>query len=260
MSCLLASDLDRTLIYSRTACGLGEDDVELVCAETFEGKQMSFMTAAAAGQLAELGAGFVPVTTRILGQYRRVQLPGPPPRHAVVANGGLLLVDGVPDRAWTNQVVAGLRESVPLDAVWQYLGQTCHPDFTDKLRNADGFFCYAVIRPERLPAGFVEQAAGWAGERGWRLSLQGRKLYWVPHSLTKIAAVREVARRTEAATVLAAGDSLLDADLLLGADLGIHPRHGELYEQGWRAANVTCTKASGIRAGEEIVRWFAGAR
>src|SRR5581483_2084983 len=94
-------------------------------------------------------------------------------------------------------------------------------------------------------------------ERGWRTSLQGRKLYWVPERLTKSAAVAEVAKRSGCERVLAAGDSLLDVDLLLAAERGIHPRHGELHEQGWSAPNVVSTEASGIAAGEEIVRWFA---
>ncbi len=259
MTTVLASDLDRTLIYSANARALGDDDAELVCAEVYDGRQASFMTATAAAQLTTVAARatFVPVTTRILAQYRRVQLPGPVPRYAVVANGGALLVDGRPDPAWTKHVALGLRASFPLDAVWDHLGQVCRPEFTDKLRNADGLFCYAVIHPSRLPADFIADAGGWAAERGWTMSLQGRKLYWVPRSLTKSAAVAEVARRCDATQVLAAGDSLLDADLLLGADRGIHPRHGELYEQGWSAPSVTCTTASGIRAGEEIVAWFA---
>jgi hypothetical protein len=126
-----------------------------------------------------------------------------------------------------------------------------------KLRNAADRFCYAVVRPKQLPSGFVEDIAAWAAERGWRTSLQGRKLYWVPESLTKSSAIIEVARRIEADKILAAGDSLLDVDLLLAADYGIHPRHGELYEQGWSAPTVECTAATGIEAGQEIVEWFA---
>jgi hypothetical protein len=259
MTCVVASDLDRTLIYSRKARALGADDVDFVCAEIHEGRQTSFMTAEAAKLLAELATReiFVPVTTRILGQYRRVVLPGPPPRYAVVANGGLLLVDDVADPAWTRQVAQGLGQSFPLEAIWAHVGQVCRPEFTDKLRNADGFFCYAVVHPHRVPHGFLAEVAAWAGERGWTMSLQGRKLYWVPRSLTKGAAVAEIARRTEPASVLAGGDSLLDIDLLLAADLGIHPRHGELFEQGWSSATVTCTASSGIRAGEEIAAWFS---
>jgi hypothetical protein len=259
MTALIASDLDRTLIYSAKARALGPDDRASVCVELHDGKPASFMTADAAAGLAALAtlATVVPVTTRVVEQYRRVRLPGPPPRFAVSANGGVLLVDGVPDRAWTRHVARELRHSHPLDEVWEHVGHVCHPDFTVKLRNADRLFCYAVVRPSRLPSGFLADVSAWAAERGWRTSHQGRKLYWVPERLTKSAAVAEIAARTGVDRVLAAGDSLLDVDLLLGADLGIHPAHGELHDRGWSAPTVTTTAASGIVAGEQIVNWFS---
>jgi hypothetical protein len=258
VSTLVASDLDRTLIYSRKARALGADAVDAVCVEVHDGKDTSFVTATAARELTALAADaeFVPVTTRIAEQYRRVRLPGVQPRFAVVANGGQLLVDGQVDASWTRQVEKALADAFPLHSVWEQVGQVCHPEFTVKLRNAADLFCYAVVHPHRLPPGFVEDVAGWAAERGWATSLQGRKLYWVPAALTKSAAVAEVARRADCARVVAAGDSLLDVDLLLAADRGIHPRHGELYEQGWSAPGVERTATSGILAGEEIVAWF----
>lgn len=258
MTFLFASDLDRTLIYSKGARALGAEANEQVCVEVHDGKDSSWMTATCAAtvqRLADLGE-LVPVTTRINEQYRRVRLPGPPPHYAVTTNGAEILIDGKPDRDWSRHVAAGLADGFSLDAVWEQASHVCHPEFTVKLRNADGLFCYAVVRPKHLPSGFVEDVAGWAAERGWRTSLQGRKLYWVPETLTKSAAIAEVARRIEADTVLAAGDSLLDVDLLLDADRGIHPRHGELFDQGWSAPNVVCTKESGELAGEEIAAWF----
>jgi hypothetical protein len=255
---LVASDLDRTLIYSRRARTLGVDDAPSVCVERHDGKATSFVTAVAAELLQQLAerASFVPVTTRVHSQYARVRLPGPTPGFAVVANGGGLLVDGTPDRPWARRVARTLGAGFPLDEVWAQVGQVCRPEFTVKLRNAADLFCYAVVHPHRLPAGFVDDVGGWAAERGWRTSLQGRKLYWVPAQLTKSAAVAEVRRRCEASTVLAAGDSLLDVDLLLAADEGIHPAHGELFEHGWSAPTVHRTTASGMAAGEEIVAWF----
>lgn len=259
MSLLVATDLDRTLVYSAGARRLGVDDAAVVPVEVRDGRPVSYMTVAAAELLCRLNrsATVVPVTTRIQEQYRRILLPGPPPQYAITANGAELLVDGVPDGAWSRQVSAMLRGGFPLDAVWEQVGHICHPEFTIMLRNADDLFCYAVVRPNQLPAGFVDDVSGWAAERGWRTSLQGRKLYWVPEVLTKSAAVREVAGRAEAGRILAAGDSLLDVDLLLAADSGIHPRHGELYEQGWSAPSVVRTAASGIAGGEEILRWFS---
>jgi hypothetical protein len=259
VSVVLATDLDRTMIYSKGARALGADDAPTVCVEVHDGKQAAFMTAAAAKQLGDLAerALVVPVTTRIVDQYRRVLLPGPQPRFAIAANGGALLVDGKADRVWTRRVEARLAGMFPLDEVWEQMSHVCRPEFTIKLRNASGLFCYAVVHPHRLPAGFVDDVAGWTAERGWRTSLQGRKLYFVPDGLTKSAAIAEVRNRAEAELLLAAGDSLLDVDLLLAADHGIHPRHGELHDQGWSAPTVQTTAASGIAAGEQIVQWFA---
>ena len=76
-------------------------------------------------------------------------------------------------------------------------------------------------------------------------------------SAVQLRAVAEAARRSNADRVLAAGDSLLDADLLLHAHAGIAARHGELVTSGWQAANVTVTAHHGIRAGEEIVAWLS---
>jgi hypothetical protein len=256
---LAASDLDRTLIYSRKAMRLGDVPAEPVCVEVHEDRPVSFMTAGAAKALEELGgsATFVPVTTRVHAQYRRVRLPGPPPRFAVAANGALLYVDGEPDQEWTAGVRRRLAACFPFRHVWEYAAHVCSPDWTVKLRNADDLFCYVVLHPHRLPAGFVDDVAGWAAERGWRTSRQGRKLYWVPEALTKSAAVAEVARRAGAEVVLAAGDSLLDVDLLLYAHAGIHPAHGELFERGWSAPHVARTATRGAEAGEEMLRWFA---
>jgi hypothetical protein len=259
MSVLVASDLDRTLIYSPKAMRLGSHAVPVQCVELHDGKQASFMTSVAARKLSSLAATavVVPVTTRVPEQYERVTLPGPPPRYAIAANGGVLYVDGQLDREWSAGVTRALAGTFPLADVWEHAGHICRPEWTIKLRNAAEMFCYAVVRPSRLPPGFVADVSGWAAERGWRISLQGRKLYWVPEALTKSAAIAEVARRTDAHTVLAAGDSLLDVDMLLHADLGIHPCHGELYETGWSAPNVVRTAAGGAYAGQEIVTWFA---
>jgi len=57
--------------------------------------------------------------------------------------------------------------------VWEHAGQICRPEWTTKLRNATGLFCYAVVRPDRLPGGFVDDLSGWAAERGWRIREAG---------------------------------------------------------------------------------------
>ncbi|MCW2538948.1 MAG: hypothetical protein JWN95_673 [Frankiales bacterium] len=260
MRIIVAADLDRTLIYSRAALALAPEVVpDLACVERYEGSDSSFMTMTAARLLVWLAqvAEVVPVTTRIPAQLQRVTLPSGSPRFAIAANGGVLLVDGVIDQDWQRTVTGVLRLAAPLPEIWLHLQAVCEPDWTLKLRNAEDMFCYAVVRRADVPEDFLVEITAWAAARGWSTSLQGSKLYVVPRPLTKSAAVGEVARRVGADVVLAAGDSLLDIDLLELADRGIHPAHGEITESGWTCAGVESTGSVGAQAGEDICRWFA---
>ncbi|MFD7664799.1 HAD family hydrolase [Streptomyces sp. NPDC059788] len=262
MSTIVASDLDRTLIYSAAALDLAMPDAEaprLLCVEVYEHKPLSYMTETAAGLLAELAGAttFVPTTTRTREQYRRIHLPGRAPQFAICANGGHLLVDGEPDRDWQRTVAARLAaECASLDEVRTHLVRTADPAWLLKERVAEDLFAYLVVERSLLPQAWVKELAEWADARGWTVSLQGRKIYAVPKPLTKSAAVTEVARRTGAEQVLAAGDSLLDADLLLASDRGWRPGHGELADAGWNAPHVTTLDERGAVAGEEILRAF----
>ncbi len=262
MPVLVASDLDRTLIYSAAALNLTMPDARaprLLCVEVHEAKPLSYLTETAARLLTELGdaALFVPTTTRTRKQYQRINLPGPPPKYAICANGGHLLVDGVTDPEWLARVTARLAgECAPLAEVREHLMNTADPVWVRKHRVAEDLFAYLVVERELLPEEWVKELKVWAENRGWTVSLQGRKVYAVPEPLTKSAAMREVARRTGARLTLAAGDSLLDADLLLAADRGWRPGHGELAEANWTAPAITALPERGVLAGERILGEF----
>ena len=250
-------DLDRTVIYSAAALDLRMPDhaaPRLLCVEVYRGVPLSFMSEDAVAAFAALRevAQVVPTTTRTPEQLARVHLPGPPPRHAIAANGGHLLVDGVPDPDWADAVRHRLAGTAPLAEVHAHLRATSGP-FVLNLRSASDLFCYAVVDRPTLPAGWVEALTGWCAERGWTVSLQGRKVYAVPRPLTKSAAAREVLARTGADTLLAAGDSLLDADLLAAADHAVRPAHGELHDTGWTRDDLVVTGTSGGAAGAELL-------
>ncbi|MFF7838653.1 HAD family hydrolase [Streptomyces ossamyceticus] len=259
---LVASDLDRTLIYSTAALALTMPDARaprLLTVEVHESKPLSYLTETSAHLLTELGdeAVFVPTTTRTRKQYQRINLPGPTPTYAICANGGHLLVDGVSDPDWYAGVTARLAdECAPLEEVRDHLAATADPTWVRKHRIAEDLFVYLVVERELLPEEWVKELAVWAENRGWTVSLQGRKLYAVPKPLTKSAAMREVARRTGAQLTVAAGDSLLDADLLLAADRAWRPGHGELADAGWSGPTITALPERGVMAGERILREF----
>lgn len=251
---LVVCDLDRTLIYS--AAAIGPDPPPVSCVERFQGVDAAFMTVAAVDLLRSLRqhCEFVPTTTRTREQYARITLAGPPARYAIVANGGHLLQHGVTDLDWHRAVRARLTECMPLAQARDRLRSSEHAPWLRRERTAEDLFCYAIVDRELLPQDVLAGLAEWYAERGWVVSLQGRKLYCVPRPLTKSAAAAEVASRTGADVVLAAGDSLLDTDLLEYADVAVRPAHGELELIGWTRPGLLVTESSGVAGGEEVLR------
>ena len=266
---LIACDLDQTLIYSRRAFRLpeGEPEPEVVIAEYLDGQPLSHLTRFAADGLRELAerVPIVPVTTRTLVQYQRVDL-GFTPTYAIAANGGHLLVDGQADPGWAEQVrgrlAAAGRPLAEVHALALAIAEKAAEDGSDwvrTVREADGFFAY-LVATDRAAIPDLTQLEAELAHAGWGVSVQGRKVYLVPRALTKEAALAEVMRRTGAVRLAAAGDSLLDLGMLSMADVAIRPSHGELHEQGIHRpsgdasrAPLLVTARPGVLAGQEVV-------
>lgn len=268
MSALIATDLDRTMIYSRNAMRDHAGGVdESLCVELRNGAPLSYMSTKAAELLEALAkyATVVPATTRTIEQFLRVQLPGRPWRYAVTSNGANILVDGVPDPRWNENARNTMRGGgVPITEVLEEIRARTDPSWVQSSRIADDVFHYLVVDLDRLPPSFLPEWSRWCGARGWSASQQGRKIYTMPAAINKATAIDEVHRRLVAdgdlhidAPIFAAGDGALDADMLAAANRGIRPRHGELELIDWQHPSVDVTAASGIGASEEILKWFA---
>ncbi len=260
---LIASDLDRTLIYSASALQLPTVDEEapiLVCVEVLEGRPQSFMTLTATRQLADLAhhSSFVPITTRTMAQYQRVRFPGVVPTYAITSNGGNILINGKPDANWHRSTESAIAEcDATLAQVRHELKTRSQHDWALKRRVGDDLFCYLVVEPAKLPDDFVPSWTAWCEQRGWRVSVQGRKIYAIPRPLSKERAMAAVARRIGAARVVAAGDGALDSGFLAAADAGIRPPHGELAALNWTHPTVEVGPRPGVLAADDITSWFA---
>lgn len=258
---LAVLDLDRTLIYSESAFAsvVGTDctDESRVCVEIFESKPLSYLTNACAELLLELAqcAAFVPATTRTREQYARVRLPVGVPEYAICANGGHILVAGQPDWEWHQLVRRKIQAAcAPLEEIRGKLRMDAAYPWLLNTRTADDLFVYSIVDRPRVPATWLAQLSEGVNSCGWTISLQGRKLYALPKPLSKGAAMIEVAQRVGASRVLAAGDSLLDKEMLVAADLSWRPGHGELADSGWSAPTTVSLGVVGALAGEEILR------
>jgi len=264
VTALIACDLDRTLIYSHRFF-ISLDSAN--CVEIYRDTPISFMTMAASIRLECLARTeiLLPATTRTVDQFNRIQLPGRPYRYAVTSNGATILHNGVPDTGWRlaveERVQAG---SVPITEVMAELHNRVSDRWVRNVRVAEELFCYLVVDESAVPDAFVGEWSSWCTPRGWTVSRQGRKIYSAPTGLCKSAAVAEVRRRlvdsgelAEHAPLLAAGDGVLDSDLLEYADAAIRPAHGELHDLEWTTTCLRVTRSKGPAAAEEILDWFS---
>ena len=258
---IFASDLDRTLIYSEKYLLDFAGPVKAV----EYGKYTCLMTERAVVLLKELFTvlTFVPCTTRTIEQYQRIQFFKEEyvPRFAVVSNGGNIVVDGVVDFNYREDIERRLHNScLPESELLKEFAQIASTEWANKLVNADGLFYYCIVELVKLPRNEIDSFAAWAFEQNWEVSIQGRKLYLVPRVVNKWSAVERIKELTGEQFVFAAGDSLLDLSMIKCADYAVYPAHGEIYENFGETMSINsgclavkATKVSGLAAAEEIL-------
>ena len=214
---LFASDLDNTLIHSYKAAGPQD-----ICVEVKSGKQLSFMAAEAFLLLKEINKRcvFVPVTTRSIEQYLRIDL-GVSPRYAVAAHGAVLLVDGKIDEQWIYETRQMLNVNLP---------KFSENEFIFDVRDVDGFFTAAKSKSPQDAVAYLHSVVD---TRQFKICAVYNKVYVLPNGLDKGLALERLRKRLRPKTVICAGDSLFDIPMLSIADTAIIP--GTLK---WRNENA----------------------
>ncbi|MCL6604103.1 MAG: hydrolase [Paenibacillus sp.] len=262
---IYASDLDRTLIYSRSALGVPEDSPGLVPAEIINGTTVSYISKIALSQLISLAGHivFMPVTTRTVEQYKRINLFQETviPKYAVTSNGGNILIEGKVDMDWRTFIGRQVElHSAPAEDIRFIVRSALRDEWVLSESYCDGlFFSFLVVR-DLIPQDVVSRLTDELYHLGWRVSLQGRKLYAVPEAVSKIAAVEHVRRSVQSEPMAASGDSLLDKCLLDASDYAIAACHGEIFaehQQGLGEKSYTFTTCSGVFASDEILQYVS---
>lgn len=256
---IFASDLDRTLIYSQRALRqLGVPaDVKLRPVEKKAGGWVSFMTAESAAALQDICRQglFVPVTTRTVEQFQRITIlqDAHSIPYVIAANGATILYKGEELTSWSEHVAALLRtDTAPIAEAISYFYQLVSANAVVK-QVEDLFFYFLFDRPPlEINKHAIRKAAAILG---WKVSLQGRKLYFIPKSISKGAALRYICEREGMRAAAGAGDSTLDWDFLEYCDQRYIPRHGELAHEE-NVSGAVITNHFGVKAGEEILQQF----
>lgn len=252
---IIASDLDRTLIYSARALReFGYPSMtDLKPVEKRDGEWISYMTEASFNHLLEISKKyiFVPITTRTTSQFKRIEIfqKNIPLEYAVTTNGAIILKNGEPVKEWTRLISSKIRmESASIQEMLSFF-QKENISFKGEIKQVEDLFFYFLLEnpPEEKSA-----LSLMADKFGWKVSLQGRKLYFMPKGINKGDALSFICNQIGTKALAGSGDSILDLDFLERCSNRYIPNHGELI-LGGEARGFNVTKSKGILAGEEIL-------
>lgn len=216
---LLFSDLDGTLIFSAAKKRPGD----IVCEYKDSGRsqEISCITPRQAELLP--GLDIIPVTTRSIEQYRRIEFPaGFSPEYALTDNGGTLLINGVPDPEWNSHTMRLVQESAAdLARCRAVLERDVNRNF--EIRMVDGMFLFTKSAAPERTLNMLNEVCG-----NVQCFATGAKVYALPAGLCKGTAVKRLAgrisaQRGSAVKIICAGDSAMDIPMLNAADTAVFP-------------------------------------
>ncbi|WP_257391427.1 HAD family hydrolase [Cytobacillus gottheilii] len=254
---LFASDLDRTLIYSKRALqSFSQDNLsDLVPVERKDESDVAFMTGRSFAMLKELAASlmFVPVTTRTYEQYKRIFIFSEDIQinYAVTANGANIHYKGQELLEWKEVLKRRLGQDCTL--YQDMIENVSRLSIQGNLKKAENLFFYYILDTVTDQMN-LEEISRFALEHGWRISLQGKKLYFMPNPICKGEALQFIKEREMVDRMIGAGDSILDYDFLRYCQEAFVPNHGELMQRP-EIKKIVCkiTQNKGVWAGEEIL-------
>ena len=212
---ILFSDLDNTIIFSNRIPFNGPKFHVDIINQYFHGYMVKSLYDYL---LNESFFQFVPVTTRNLNQYRRLEHSWMPLscHHAMVCNGGVLLEDGHSVDSWKEESIRLATSALAnLDHIADYISKFGN---VSKIVIDDLMLYASVDDPLRL----CTQLLAFVPPNLFSITYDHRKIYCIPSVLSKGNAIqRFISKYGEGRKTIAAGDGLLDISMLSLADIAI---------------------------------------
>ncbi|WDV45595.1 HAD family hydrolase [Clostridiaceae bacterium M8S5] len=260
---LYASDLDRTLIYSFKLIDkqiIKDQDIKVV--ERLSGEPITYMTVKSIDLLKKIKDKllFVPVTTRTLEQFQRIDVFKPLDlKYAVVANGGIIVENNSINKEWQNIITNKIADKcIDLHDAIKEFEKIKYDNWVKKLRIADELFFYCIVDENKIPQDELDDYIKWINEKNWIATRQGRKLYFIPKYVNKGDAVKFIADKENINSIAASGDSSLDLAMANVSNRFIVPKHGGICEiTDGKLECMSYTTVEGIKAADEILMTIA---
>lgn len=256
---LFTSDLDHTIIYSKKMIQKYPVNGELIPVEHKGDDVITFMSQRSIDLLHKFNNEhiFVPVTTRALYQYERIHVFQNliKPKFAIVSNGGTILIDGKIDTEWSKLIRKRLLStSLPKEDMLKAFAKVRHASWVKREFYIDDLFYMFHINKEYVPIKELQDFEKELFEIGWRMLIHGPKLYILPYNLNKAFAIQRLQGYVDHDFHVAAGDSIMDYDMLIQADKGYSPTHGELFEIQKNDPRINWLTNKGTAFTEELIK------
>lgn len=207
----LFTDLDRTMIFSKRFLS---DKIKLTPVEFKEGRIISYMTPQALALTKEYHQHIIPVTTRSLNEFRRVE-PYQLCPWAIVGNGSLILHNNQPVQEWTELLSAQLKPSRhDYEVLIHWLNTQC-THLLEREATPREKFIFAKVQ-ESFKAEIKNRLQEKLKEYpDWQFVLQSKKLYLMPTVVSKEKAIEYILEQLpDAHPIYFAGDGSLDINMI----------------------------------------------
>lgn len=241
---IFASDLDNTLIFSYKKAIPNS-----ICVEIKEEKELSFMTSYCYSELQKIIKKiiFVPITTRSIEQYKRVKLIQTGNiEYALVANGGILLVNNEIDKLWYNQTLELVSESMhELNEALKILDSD--KNIYLKARIVDKLFVFGKTKDIYATANNLKSLLDL---NKVYVSNVGEKIYILPKILNKGTALKRIKEKFND-TIICSGDSDFDIPMLELADISIVP--STIYKYLNQCKQIITINSTGMNFSDKII-------
>lgn len=240
---IYASDIDRTLIFSErflTDFNVDKRRVSLID----ECKQNSYISKKVANRLSHLlserKVRFIPVTTRSVEQFKRIQFEkfGIDIDYAITTNGGTILYKGEPVKSWEEKVRKQLPNKDQFNSVIDSINMIEGINYDTK--TIDDRFIMSKCDSDTQSISLVKNRLCSLEKEYplFRFLMYSNKVYAVPRCFGKDIALNWLKHKLRENKVLSSGDSAFDIPMLSISNFRVVPSHGSIADEDLNKLNV----------------------
>lgn len=241
----LFCDLDNTIIFSHRK----ELNTSKRVAELLNGVEQGYITEKTFNFLSSCRSiSFVPVTTRTLQQYERVEstIQSFNSKYALILNGAILLKNGAVDDMWLNESRELVKDATDeMNKAAALLNRYCKTP----LRYRDDFLIYSSVKEPKAVAEKIQKDID---SSQLNVFFDSRKVYCAPLSMNKGNNVRRFRRYHQTIVSIGVGDSKNDLSMLEGVDIPILPQSLSSFVSNPQKIEVPDSKVLSDAACDEI--------